>query len=95
LQSGRSGVFYGLCIPNATLDIPTLGLNEISIKNAKPKGRPYELADGDGMYLLINPDGSRYWRLKYRFKGKERVLALGGLRQRKRQSASKTRASEA
>ena len=29
------------------------------------------------MYLLINPDGSRYWRLKYRFEGKEKVLALG------------------
>ncbi|MGA8772095.1 MAG: Arm DNA-binding domain-containing protein, partial [Rhodomicrobium sp.] len=44
---------------------PTLGLTDISIKNAKPKDRPYKLADGEGMYLLIKPDGGRYWRLKY------------------------------
>jgi len=71
------GVFYRLRTPNAILDTPALGLTDISIKNAKPKDRPYKLADGEGMYLLINPDGSRYWRLKYRFEGKEKVLALG------------------
>jgi integrase len=52
-------------------------LTEKKITAAKPRERPYKLADGVGMYLLINPDGGRYWRLKYRFGGKEKLLALG------------------
>jgi len=36
------------------------------LKAAKPKEKPYKLADGEGLYLLINPDGSRWWRVKYR-----------------------------
>jgi integrase len=47
------------------------------VKNAKPKVKPYKLADGHGMYLLVNPNGTKYWRLKYRYGGKEKVLALG------------------
>lgn len=38
---------------------------------------PYKLADGGGMYLEVMPNGSKYWRLKYRFAGKEKRLALG------------------
>jgi hypothetical protein len=41
------------------------------------KQKPYKVADGEGLYLLVRPDGSRYWRLKYRFAGKEKLLALG------------------
>ena len=52
-------------------------LSDAALRNAKPKDKPYKLADGDGLYLLIKPDGGRYWRLKYRFAGKEKVLALG------------------
>jgi integrase len=52
-------------------------LTEASVRNAKPAEKPYKLADGGGMYLLVQPSGSRYWRLKYRFGGKEKVLALG------------------
>lgn len=52
-------------------------LTVTAIRNAKPRRKPYKLADGQGMYLLVNPDGARYWRLKYRFAGKEKVLALG------------------
>lgn len=47
------------------------------IESAKPKEKPYKLADGGGLYLLVNPNGSRYWRLKYRVSGKEKLLALG------------------
>ncbi|QTL40656.1 tyrosine-type recombinase/integrase [Xenorhabdus budapestensis] len=47
------------------------------VDTAKPKEKPYKLADGGGLYLLINPNGSRYWRLKYRIAGKEKLLALG------------------
>jgi integrase len=49
----------------------------VKIKSAKPSERPYKLADGAGMYLLVHPTGSKYWRLKYRLAGKEKVLALG------------------
>lgn len=38
---------------------------------------PYKLPDGGGMFLMVNPNGSRYWRLKYRWAGKEKLLALG------------------
>ena len=43
----------------------------------KPKDKPFKLTDGGGLYVLINPNGGRYWRLKYRFADKEKVLALG------------------
>ena len=39
--------------------------------------KAYKLADGGGLYLEIMPNGSKYWRLKYRFVGKEKRLALG------------------
>lgn len=46
-------------------------------KSAKPKDRPYKLADGGGLYMEVMPSGSRCWRLKYRVAGKEKRLALG------------------
>lgn len=46
-------------------------------ENAKPGTKPYKLSDGSGLYLLIHPNGSKYWRLKYRFLNKEKLLALG------------------
>lgn len=52
-------------------------LTDTSCKNAKPREAEYELADGGGLYLLVKPNGGRYWRLKYRYGGKEKVLALG------------------
>ncbi|ENI2976738.1 DUF4102 domain-containing protein, partial [Salmonella enterica] len=52
-------------------------LNARQVGTAKPKEKPYKLADGGGLYLLVNPNGSRYWRLKYRVAGKEKLLALG------------------
>lgn len=47
------------------------------VETAKPKDKPYKLADGGGLYLLVNPNGKRYWRLKYRSLGKEKLLAIG------------------
>jgi len=44
---------------------------------AKPKEKPYKLADGGGLYLEVTTSGSRYWRLKYRYAGKEKRLAFG------------------
>lgn len=52
-------------------------LNARQVETAKPKDKPYKMADGGGLYLLVNPNGARYWRLKYRVNGKEKLLALG------------------
>ena len=52
-------------------------LTDSKVKSAKPKERAYKLSDGAGMYLQVTPTGSKYWRLKYRFGGKEKTLALG------------------
>jgi integrase len=54
-----------------------MALSDTACKNAKPKEKPYKLADEKGMFLLVNPNGSKYFRLKYRFAGKEKLLALG------------------
>lgn len=52
-------------------------LTELQLKNAKPGERPYKLADGEGLFLLIQPNGKRLWRMKYRYAGKEKLLSFG------------------
>ena len=52
-------------------------LTDTALRNAKPKEKPYKMADGKGMYLHVMPHGSKLWRLKYRFAGKENTLSLG------------------
>jgi hypothetical protein len=54
-----------------------MALTNNEIKNAKARSKAYKLSDGDGLFLLISPNGSKYWRFKYRFNGKEKLLALG------------------
>jgi integrase len=53
-------------------------LTDTGIRNAKPKDRPYKLMDERGLFLLVNPNGSKLWRYRYRFNDKEKLLALGG-----------------
>ncbi len=52
-------------------------LNDVAVRKAKPEAKSYKMADGGGMYLEVMPNGSKYWRLKYRIAGKEKRLALG------------------
>jgi len=52
-------------------------LTVVQVKNAKPKEKPYKLADERGLYLLVNPNNSKLWKLKYRFAGIEKKLSLG------------------
>lgn len=54
-----------------------MALNDVQIRTAKPAEKQYKLTDGEGMHLLVHPNGSKYWRLSYRFGGKQRTLALG------------------
>lgn len=52
-------------------------LTDMACKNAHPRDKAYKKTDGNGLYLHVMPNGGRYWRLKYRFASKEKVLALG------------------
>lgn len=52
-------------------------LNARQVDTAKPREKAYKLADGAGLYLEVVPSGSRYWRMKYRFNGKEKRMAFG------------------
>lgn len=52
-------------------------LSDTAVRKTKPTDKPYKMADGGGMYLEVMPNGSKYWRFKYRFAGKEKRLALG------------------
>ena len=59
-------------------------LTDTAIRTAKPKNKPYKLFDGDGLFLLVTPlkmgklppsGGGKWWRFKYRFGGKEKLLS--------------------
>lgn len=52
-------------------------LTDTACKNAGLKDKPYKKFDGGGLYLHVKPSGSKLWRLKYRFMGKEKLLAIG------------------
>jgi len=54
-----------------------MALTAIQARNAKPAEKQYKLADEKGMYLLVKPNGRRYWRMDYRFAGKRKTMALG------------------
>lgn len=54
-----------------------MALTDTAIRNAKPQAKPLKLADGDGLYLLLNPNGSKWWRLDYRIDGKRKTLSMG------------------
>jgi integrase len=52
-------------------------LTDVAVRTAKPASKPYKLTDGGGLFLLVQPSGGKWWRYKYRFGGKEKLLALG------------------
>jgi integrase len=52
-------------------------LSSLAVQNAKPRENFYVLTDGNGLHLLVNPNGSKLWRLRYRFSGKQNMLSLG------------------
>jgi hypothetical protein len=54
-----------------------MALNDTAIRNLKPQTAPYKKSDGEGLYLTIMPEGSKLWRLAYRFASKQKTFALG------------------
>jgi integrase len=54
-----------------------MSLSNFACKAAKPKDKPYRLADGDGLYLLVQKSGSKLWQLRYRYLEKENILSFG------------------
>ncbi len=74
----------GVSYPHPEDDTPKIegsdrkmALTDTEIRNARPKDKPYKLTDGQGLYLLVTPKGSKLWRLKYRIGGIEKTLSLG------------------
>lgn len=53
-----------------------MALSVVAVKAAKSRDKAYKLSDGDGLYLLVAPSGSRYWRMNYRHLGKQMTLAF-------------------
>jgi integrase len=56
-----------------------MSLTQFAIQKAAPSDKPYKLSDSGGLHLLIRPNGSRLWRFRYSFAGKENMLALGSV----------------
>lgn len=54
-----------------------MSMTDAKARNAKPKDKGYKVTDEKGLYLLVKSNGSKLWRYKYRFSGKERTLAMG------------------
>ena len=54
-----------------------MSLTDFAIRKAKSQEKPLKLADGGGLHLVVQPNGSKLWRLKYRFAGKEKLLSFG------------------
>jgi integrase len=54
-----------------------MALSNMTCQSAKPKIKPYKLADGEGLYLEVTPKGTKFWRLKYRIHGKEKRISIG------------------
>jgi integrase len=76
LVSGQLvGINVGIITPDeGDTNMP---LKDSSVRNAKPTAKPQKLSDGGGLHMLIQPNGSKLWRLAYRFAGKQKALALG------------------
>lgn len=54
-----------------------MALTEVAVRKAKPQTRPYTLGDGKGLWLHIYPNGSKLWRYRYKYLGKETMLSFG------------------
>ena len=76
LHRAKVGVESG-AIRKCPRAIPLMRLSHFDIQDAKPEAKPYKLADSGGLFLLVQPNGSKLWRLKHRYLGTERSLSFG------------------
>jgi hypothetical protein len=67
------GIFVGIIAASAG-DIP-MALKEFEVRYATKRAKDYKLTDGEGLYLLVRPNGSKLWRMKYRFTPATRHIA--------------------
>lgn len=68
---------YSTVTTPLTDTVTVMPLTDTAIRNSKPGPKPTKMSDGGGLYLLLNPNGSRWWRLDYRFLGKRKTLSMG------------------
>jgi integrase len=54
-----------------------MALNDTKIRNTKPAEKKFKIYDADGLFMIISPAGGQWWRFKYRFGGKEKLLSFG------------------
>jgi hypothetical protein len=54
-----------------------VALTDTKVRTVKPKEKSFRIADGKGLFLVVQPNGSKYWRFRYNFAGKEKLLAIG------------------
>ena len=73
---GRAGVTFGVT-GSAQNNVTPMPLTDTAIRNCKPGVKPAKLFDKDGLFLLVTPSGGKWWRLKYRYHGREKLLSLG------------------
>ena len=74
---GVSNSKYINAPPTSRIRLPSDKLTELGVRKAKPSSKPKKLSDGRGLFRLLHPNGSKYWRMKYRFMGKEKLLSIG------------------
>jgi len=54
-----------------------MALSDVKVRTAKPGDKPRKIGDGGGLFLLVHPNGGKYWRLKYRIAGSEKLFSIG------------------
>ena len=52
-------------------------LTDTAVRHAQPREKPYKMADAQGLYIQVTPSGSKHWKMKYRFDGREKKLSFG------------------
>lgn len=77
LGIARDWGYFGGIFLQLEARYPHVALSDLAVRKAGPTERPYKLADGGGLHLLVQPNGAKYWRLKFRYAGKEKLLSFG------------------
>lgn len=54
-----------------------MSLTDTTLRTAKPQKKQYKLYDEGGLFIIVAPSGGKWWRLKYRYDGKEKLISLG------------------